>query len=415
MQRKMFVVTVMITGLMLSLAPRAATVTAPLSPPAMLKHLFEVPPDEIPTYFTPEFLAQVPAAKLLPVFALYKSTLGSLRQVVGDNGSYEMIFEKGKAPAKITLDAQGKIAGLWFGVWTLFNDSPTRILDELKKLDGQVSLTLIRNGDRLIDLAGNRPMAVGSTFKLYILKTLRDRIAAGKCRWDQELRLEAALRSLPSGILQNWPVGTPMTLRTLANLMISISDNTATDHLLSFLGRQAVEAETPVSCRPFFSTLEAFKIKYGWNDKQKQAFREADLAGRRKMIAGLADEKRPEIGSLTTPDMIDTVEWFLSTRDLCTVMGIVGDDPGLSINPGLVDSSQWHHVSYKGGSEPGVLNYTLLLQKSASAPVFVLSATINNPRQDVNTRQFTELVVRLTGLLADGKLDTTAAPAGAGH
>src|SRR5690606_39753601 len=49
--------------------------------------------------------------------------------------------------------------------------------------------------------------------------------------------LEAGDVSLPTGILQEWPVGTPMTIQSLATLMISISDNTATDVLLRVAGR----------------------------------------------------------------------------------------------------------------------------------------------------------------------------------
>lgn len=47
-------------------------------------------------------------------------------------------------------------------------------------------------------------------------------------------------KSLPGGILQNWPKGAPLTLHTLAGLMISQSDNTAADTLLEILGRDVV-------------------------------------------------------------------------------------------------------------------------------------------------------------------------------
>ena len=47
--------------------------------------------------------------------------------------------------------------------------------------------------------------------------------------------------SLPSGITQSWPAGSPVTLQTLATLMISISDNTATDTLVT-LERRKLDA-----------------------------------------------------------------------------------------------------------------------------------------------------------------------------
>ena len=49
-------------------------------------------------------------------------------------------------------------------------------------------------------------------------------------------------RSLPSGITQDWAPGTPASLEQLATLMISISDNTATDALMGLIGRERLEA-----------------------------------------------------------------------------------------------------------------------------------------------------------------------------
>ena len=80
--------------------------------------------------------------------------------------------------------------------------------------------------------------------------------------------LDSALRSLPSGVLQSWPAGTPMTVESLAILMISQSDNTAADRLLHLLGRERVESRTRVAGNthvarntPFLTTREMFALK----------------------------------------------------------------------------------------------------------------------------------------------------------
>jgi hypothetical protein len=68
-------------------------------------------------------------------------------------------------------------------------------------------------------------------------------IAAGMLQWEQVINLEASWKSLPSGILQNWPDGSPLTLQTLASLAVSI--------IVSFLSFSRPE----VSASSFSTTL----------------------------------------------------------------------------------------------------------------------------------------------------------------
>ncbi len=60
-----------------------------------------------------------------------------------------------------------------------------------------------------------------------MLDALRSSIDSGDHAWDEVVTLAAGRKSLGSGILQTWPDGSPLTLHTLATLMISRSDNTA--------------------------------------------------------------------------------------------------------------------------------------------------------------------------------------------
>ena len=82
---------------------------------------------------------------------------------------------------------------------------------------------------------------MGSTFKLATLTALRRDIEKKKRAWTDVVTLRPEVRSLPSGILRDWPDGSPLTLYALAALMISKSDNTATDALIGLLGRDAIE------------------------------------------------------------------------------------------------------------------------------------------------------------------------------
>ncbi|MFL9455456.1 serine hydrolase [Tolypothrix bouteillei VB521301_2] len=47
--------------------------------------------------------------------------------------------------------------------------------------------------------------------------------------WKDVVQLQPSEKSLPSGMLHTWPDGSYLTVQTLASLMISLSDNTATD------------------------------------------------------------------------------------------------------------------------------------------------------------------------------------------
>ncbi|NLI78913.1 MAG: serine hydrolase [Candidatus Riflebacteria bacterium] len=355
--------------------------------------------------FQEAFLKAVPPAKIDEIRQMYLDKLGRFRETTGAAGSYDLLFAKGKAPCKLHLDAAGKVDGLWLGQWTFFDDQPDTLLAEFKKLPGKVSVALTRDGgEPVFELAPAEPLGVGSAFKLYVLKALEERIAAGKARPGQTIPLDGAKKSLPSGILQEWPDGTPLTLSTLANLMISISDNTATDLLMDFLGREAVEALAPAGSLPFLTTMEMFRIKYG-DPARAETFAKADPAGRRQILDGIATEPVRIAAVRTSPFLVDSVEWFIPTRDLCRVIFDLQHSPALGINPGLVQKDAWFKVCFKGGSEPGVLNYTMLLRKAPASATFCLSATVNDPAKAVETDRFNELVLRLVGLIEQGAFD----------
>ena len=87
------------------------------------------------------------------------------------------------------------------------------------------------------------------------LDALRAEIDGKKRSWKDVVELVPEHRSLPSGILQGWPDHAPMTVYGLAGLMISISDNTATDALLTLVGCNArITASLALGGRPFQPT-----------------------------------------------------------------------------------------------------------------------------------------------------------------
>jgi hypothetical protein len=351
--------------------------------------------------FHPAFLKAVPASKMVEVHTLYVNALGSFTEALGSAGSYDLLFTRGKAPCKIQLDEQGLVTGFWLGPFEMFDDSLRVLRGEFQKLagSGTVAVSIRRHGtEPVFDLNEGHPLAVGSTGKLYILQAWHNALDAGTLRREDVIPLQRERMTLPSGILQEWAPGTLITLDTLAQLMISLSDNTATDHLLHHVGRTAVESCAPARMRPFLAIREMFVLKHGPKEP-REAYLAGDELVRRQILEHLATTTASLRDLSPVPKHNDTLEWHATTAELCALVHQLRTEPAMWINPGLTDKSRWHLVGYKGGSEAGVLNYTLVLQKAAASPTYCLSATINHPTTDVPTKPFTELVTRLISLI----------------
>ncbi|MEP7362083.1 MAG: serine hydrolase [Acidobacteriota bacterium] len=79
-----------------------------------------------------------------------------------------------------------------------------------------------------------------STIKLPILCALHDQVAQGKVKWEEELTLTEADTVSGSGIFREFSPGTKHRVRDVANLMIVVSDNTATNLILGRITADAV-------------------------------------------------------------------------------------------------------------------------------------------------------------------------------
>jgi beta-lactamase class A len=196
------------------------------------------------------------------------------------------------------LNRNGRIAGLWFGTAETLG-SIADLAGEIQALPGTTALLVISDGKDVVAHAAEQSLAVGSAAKLAILVAVRNAVEQGKLRWDQVVPLDPAWKSLPSGQLQDWPDGTPLTLATLANLMISVSDNTATDALVRIVGREAVEAVSP-SNAPFPTTRELFTLKTTANAPRRAEWLAGNEDARRAILARIADEPLPSAAAITS-------------------------------------------------------------------------------------------------------------------
>ncbi len=328
-------------------------------------------------WFSAAFLAQVPVEQLNDIIKQYRAALGALEDVQGNAPVFKLTFSKGYVTSQIILDNTGRVAGFFLGPPEPRVSGLDNALDGFRKLPGKVSVLAVSQSGILAELNPELPLAVGSAFKLAVLAALKDQVAAGALAWDDVAALEAGHISLPSGILQAWPVGSPLTLHTLASLMISVSDNTATDALIALLGRELVEKYTALD-HPLLTTREAFTLKHPANGDYLRAYRQGDADLRRGVLKQLQSLPLPDVGSFTSPQALD-VEWFFTAQELVNLMAAVHDLSVFSINPGVASLDDWQHVAFKGGSEPGVINLTTWLV-GRSGMDYCVVATWNNDK-----------------------------------
>ena len=362
--------------------------------------------------FDPTFLAQVPATQLIPT--LQQTTLGAPYTVrdytpIGDGNSAQARFEATLATFKVSITVSAAEPNLIVGLllqatssatptatWDQIDSALTGLAPEHSLYAGEIAAT---GCQPVHTLDASQPHAIGSAFKLYVLGELGREIGAGTASWTEQYAIRDEWKSLPSGKMQNDAAGTQHTLLDYAQQMISISDNTAADHLIHRLGRENVEANLPAMGMadparniPFLYTRDMFVLKATKNAALQQRYLAADAAGRRALLdSEVAASKLSlfDVVDWSSPRAIDTLEWFASTADLCSAMAYLhglAAKPGLSqiqdiltINPAMnVDGSVWTYVGYKGGSEPGVLQLTWLLRR-ADNRWFVVSVTLDDP------------------------------------
>lgn len=350
------------------------------------------------SWFAASFLSQVPASKIKPIREQITAALGDFKQIKATDkpGHYQAIFAKGHVPTVIGLNNQGKIETLFMKPPVLSMKDGKEAIKKINALPGKTSLLVRKNGRVIHAKDSDKPLAVGSSFKLSILATLMDDIKRGKRQWSDVVTMEERFKSLPSGTLQNWPNDAQLTLYSLAARMISESDNTATDILLHTLGRAAVEKNAPQRNRPFLSTREAFVLKNPKNKATAKAYIKAFEAYKRAQLDKLANLPLPTAADFSGGQpMVPEVEWFYSNEELCDVMDKVADSSVTQISTGALNASKkWKRISYKGGSEIGVLNLTYGLT-SASGDQYCVSVTQNNSK----ALNETDLMGLVTGLI----------------
>ena len=118
-----------------------------------------------------------------------------------------------------------------------------RVRAEVAAFNGNVWLHA-RNLDTGAEysLGGDEPVRTASTIKVAVMVEAFARVAEGRAKWTDELLLTKEKKVSGSGILPEFAEGLRLSLRDAVNLMMVLSDNTATNLIVDAFGADAVNA-----------------------------------------------------------------------------------------------------------------------------------------------------------------------------
>ncbi len=118
-----------------------------------------------------------------------------------------------------------------------------RIKAELQNFSGKAWI-YAKNLDTGKDYAlrADEQVRTASTIKLAIMTEVFHQVADGKINWTDEIVLTKEKKQPGSGVLFEFSDNTKIDLRTALNLMIVVSDNSATNLILDKIGADSVNA-----------------------------------------------------------------------------------------------------------------------------------------------------------------------------
>lgn len=166
-----------------------------------------------------------------------------------------------------------------------------RVRGEITPFKGKVSL-FAKNLDsgEIYSLNGDERVRTASTIKVAVMIEAFARVTEGRAKWTDELVLTKAARYGGSGVLPELSDGLRLTLRDCVNLMMVVSDNTATNMVLDYLTTDAVNSR--MDALGFKQTRIMRRIGGGGESREGKE----------------ADNKRFGLGATTPHEMVQILE-----------------------------------------------------------------------------------------------------------
>jgi hypothetical protein len=366
-------------------------------------------------FIAPAIRDKLPPSRLKPVYVRCQANGKIISLKTDPNTPFGLekkvrlllVQEKAETHVVCRFDKNGQLLGYWFRPapprWTM-----RKVHEATGKWAGDWCWCVATPDASNVSSRGSKEFPIGSIFKLYVLAELAAQIEDGTISAEQRVKLLEERKSLPSGVLQAKPAGTEVTVAEMATKMISISDNTATDHLLHLVGRENIEKglvrwhnSCPERNKPFLTTREMFLMKGGGKEAATglsfaelcKRWPESDRATRMdwvtKMTAPFEKKTAAELlqpigtGYAVRSQGVSahlTLEWFARPQDICALLmdAWSGKLPGskhfleyYKTGTEVYPREGLKYYGFKGGSETNVMAMSAMAVGKRGEPIAV--------------------------------------------
>lgn len=308
--------------------------------------------------------------------------------------------EPGANPEAAWRDVDNSIAALPF---------TTALAAVRIERDGTVSMIHARDADARL--------GIGTMGTLFIHLALAQLVDEGGASWDQPLMINDTLRSLPENRTSRL-VGAELPLKELSARAMIENDNTAADHLATFLGRERIElardairaasakqagTEPPPGGEPFLLTLENLRLKCGATNLIAR-YAEANSDARRRLLETDVPQSAVDPTLLrvwTRPQELTRVGWTASTRELALVAARLVELSRKNGQQSALDALRKRHgdAARRIAGEPGALA-SLWIDARTDGRTYVLAITFNSDTGPIPENAVAEIIAMATDALS---------------
>ena len=275
----------------------------------------------------------------------------------------------------------------------------------------------------VVDRSANQLRATGSIFKIWILGAVAHAVANGSLDPDTGIALVASKLAL-AGTINSEPPGTVFPLYDMAELMMGISDNTATDHLHALIGRAPIEQTVddfgfsqPDVLKPFLNISEQFSMYFSFPLATAMAYVNGTEVFQRQFLQNNIEPITPVMGgAYANTQIFLSGTWRATPMDICRAYAHLRRLPQGSDAIDLVNHAlgagvaqpeirnKWDRVWYKGGSLDGaaghyVLTHAWMLENAGNDP-WVIIAMSNNSTGGIDEYAVQSVTGRILELIA---------------
>ncbi|HJO94801.1 MAG TPA: serine hydrolase [Victivallales bacterium] len=329
-------------------------------------------------------------------------------------------------PITIVLLNNYKIQNTEVGYKTNLNDSFLKIVNDLKKWPGKNSLTIkyiSENNKNVVNYNSNKIFPIASSFKLYVLGALYHAIHNKQLKWNDIIHINHKYNTLTpelpqeGGTIEYWPNHAPVTLQTLATLMIQKSDNTAADTLIHIVGRKNIEAilknmgDNNSELMVPFCTIKQYNLMIHKPSIGREYLKAKTVSKKLEILEELTKQKTPNWHDYANFDLAsEGLAYRASTSDLCNAMIWFGKSTHFNTNSTVLQIlasfgpkfGGFKYVGLKGGSfGTNTLNtFTMTyLIENKNDKWFTVSISCQDANEPINIQNVNLLMNRVFILL----------------